>query len=69
MNSPHNRSQTLSVDVGHVQTGLWCPRCLLPSGYRADLLALGPSGVATIGTISRCDEGDGHPLRLPGDLA
>lgn len=67
MNSPHDRSQTLSVDVGHVETGLWCQRHLKPSGYRANLLSLGPSGVSVIGTISRCDDGD-HPLRLTGDL-
>lgn len=68
MNTPHGMSSALTIDVGRVKTGLWCPRCLKPSGYRAELLTMSTRGVSIIGTITRCDEGD-HPLRLPGDLA
>lgn len=68
MNAPSNSSKALSVDLGPLTTGLWCPRCLKPSGWTAQLLSLRPSGVSVIGTISRCYDGD-HPLRLPGDLA
>lgn len=69
MKPPPAASTPVSIDVGRVETGLWCDRCLLPSGYRAELLTLGTHGVAVIGTIARCDNGEGHPLRLPGDLA
>lgn len=68
MNSPRNRSATVSVDLGPVETGLWCERCLLPSGWRAPLLSISTSGVAVIGTIARCHDGD-HPLGAAGDLA
>lgn len=68
MNSSRKASITLSIDVGRVETGLWCDRCLKPSGYRAHLVTLSRGGVSEIGTISRCNDGD-HPLRLPGDLA
>lgn len=67
MNHPTTGRVTLSVDLGAVTTGLWCPRCLKPSGWTGELLSLRPSGVSVIGTISRCHDGD-HPLRLPGDL-
>lgn len=68
MNPPQASEMVLTVDEGHVETGLWCDRCSLPSGWRAPLLTLTGQGVRTIGTISRCYDGD-HPLRLPGDLA
>jgi hypothetical protein len=68
MKSSRRGAVDLCVDEGHVETGLWCPRCLKPSGWRAPLVLLSEKGVTLIGTISRCLDGD-HPLRLPGDLA
>lgn len=49
------------VDEAKLETGLWCPHCLLPSGWRVPLLTLSLAGVGQFGTIARCYECD-RPL-------
>ncbi len=49
------------VEVGEPTTGLWCPRCNLPSGYEAPLYTMWDSGIGRIGTLRRCHDCD-HPL-------
>ena len=47
---------TVVVDEDNVETGLWCQRCLLPSGWRVPVLSLSLLGVGQLGVIARCDE-------------
>lgn len=46
----------IAIDEAKLETGLWCQRCLLPSGWRAPLLTMSMSGVGVIGTIARCHD-------------
>ena len=41
--------------------GLWCPQCLLPSGYAVDLFVLSTSGITALGTVRKCHD-CGSPL-------
>jgi hypothetical protein len=45
----------INVVPGSVTTGLWCPKCLLPSRYETNLYLLFESGPHCIGPASRCD--------------
>lgn len=48
----------LTVYVGTPRVGGWCPICLLPTAYEADLLALTEDGVKVVGVARGCTEGD-----------
>ncbi|AEL19954.1 hypothetical protein SEA_TAPIOCA_26 [Mycobacterium phage Tapioca] len=45
-------------DYDHLETGLWCPHCLKPSGYRLPLKRLSLCGVSDFGTLRKCDDCD-----------
>ena len=47
-----------------LRMGLWCPKCLLPSGYEADVVVLTETGVSPGGTIRGCSESD-DPTHFP----
>lgn len=49
---------------GVLNTGLWCPKCLLPSGYEVNVYAFPATGVAQprlLGTLRKCYDCD-EPL-------
>jgi hypothetical protein len=48
----------LEVALGLPRVGLWCPICLLPSGYEADAFILTETGVSPAGTVRGCSESD-----------
>lgn len=52
----------IQPDLDHLETGIWCSRCNLPSGWRAPIVALSHAGVGTLGTITRCGDCD-QPIR------
>jgi hypothetical protein len=52
---------TVVVDDEKLETGLWCGRCLLPSGWRVPILGMSIDGVYQLGTIARCRDCD-RPL-------
>jgi hypothetical protein len=58
-------STALKVLVSGVPTlGLWCPACLLPSGYQLRVYAVGHSSVFLVGTTRACHD-CGAPLPPP----
>lgn len=46
------------VHVGQPTLGLWCPYCLLSSGYSAPLHQLSMDGVTQLGTLRKCYDCD-----------
>lgn len=44
----------LHLFAGEPIFGLWCPSCLLPSGYQVDLFAVSLEGVRAMGPARRC---------------
>ena len=52
------------IMAGDLTLGLWCPYCLLPSGYSAPLYRLSPDGVSDHGTLRKCYDCDSP---LPAD--
>lgn len=48
---------------GEQRCGLWCPKCLLPSGIEVFLYVLRDDGPQCVGKVHRCDE-CGSPLSL-----
>ncbi|AOE44351.1 hypothetical protein SEA_EYRE_72 [Gordonia phage Eyre] len=52
---------TLTLGESELEAGVWCPRCNLPSGWRAPLLGLSERGVTRLGTVARCIDCD-QPL-------
>jgi len=52
---------TLHITPGTAITGLWCPRCLLPSLVLVPLNSLTPQGVSTFGSFAYCDGCRGCP--------
>jgi hypothetical protein len=44
-----------------VFTGVWCPRCLLPSAVLVPLHNLNPEGLTTFGTFTYCPGCRGCP--------
>ena len=42
------------VTPGTPVPGLWCPYCLLPSGYQVPMLAISPHGVTVVGHMAEC---------------
>lgn len=46
----------IAIDESRLETGLWCQRCLLPSGWRAPLLGTTSCGVGELGVIERCSD-------------
>lgn len=57
-------SLTIVLDEARLETGLWCHRCLLPSGWRIPLLTLTVAGIGQLGVLARCDDCD-NPLGTP----
>lgn len=53
---------------GTPRTGLWCPKCLLPSGYDVVVYGLFESGPQPMGRIRECDD-CGAPLPPDQDAA
>lgn len=41
-----------------IETGLWCPHCLNPSGYVLPLKRLSESGVSDFGSLRKCHDCD-----------
>ena len=41
-----------------VETGLWCPHCLKPSGYVLPMKRLTESGVSDFGSLRKCHDCD-----------
>ena len=58
------RTLVIEVDTDKLQLGLWCPKCLLPSGYEVPLITLSESGVGQLGMLRRCHDCD-SPLGTP----
>lgn len=58
--------QPVLVEVANtsLRVGLWCPKCLLPSGYEADVVLLTETGVSPGGTLRGCSESD-DPTHFP----
>lgn len=56
----------IHFDESKLETGLWCPDCNLPSGWRVPLLSLSESGVGQFGTIARCYDCE-RPLNPEAD--
>ena len=50
------RSLTIRIDFGTPRLNVWCPICLVPSGYEVDLLRITERGVSIFGRASRCTE-------------
>ncbi|QFG15026.1 hypothetical protein PBI_QUEENHAZEL_18 [Mycobacterium phage QueenHazel] len=48
--------------TGEPQLGLWCPKCLKPSGYRVPLYHVTLAGVTNAGAVDRC-YAHGGPLQ------
>ena len=48
----------LEPDLDPVQTGIWCPRCNLPSGWRVPLIGISTSGIGHLCPITRCGDCD-----------
>ncbi|SKD94290.1 Uncharacterised protein [Mycobacteroides abscessus subsp. massiliense] len=48
----------LHISPGTPETGLWCPRCLKPSGYALPLYVLGAEGPWRIATVRKCHDCD-----------
>jgi hypothetical protein len=44
--------------------GLWCPTCLLPTAFEADVVVLSEDGVSTLGTFRGCENSD-DPTHYP----
>jgi hypothetical protein len=44
--------------------GLWCPTCLLPTAFEADVVVLSEDGVSTLGTFRGCEDSD-DPTHYP----
>ncbi|BBU22165.1 hypothetical protein [Mycobacterium xenopi] len=42
------------LEPGTPRTGLWCPKCMLPSGYEVALYGLFESGPRTVAWARRC---------------
>lgn len=57
-------SITLTADVDKAEVGIWCHRCLRPSGVRFPLIGMTASGVAQMGMLETCVdcEDDGAEL-------
>lgn len=51
----------LQLTAGTVITGLWCPRCLLPSVVLVPLSSLSRQGVTTFGPFAYCNGCRGCP--------
>ncbi|AAN12577.1 gp16a [Mycobacterium phage Che9c] len=47
--------------TGEPEVGLWCPKCLLPSGYRVPLYHISINGISDWGAITKCHD-CGGPL-------
>jgi hypothetical protein len=48
----------LIVTPGALTCGLWCPYCLLPSGYVVGMYVMGAVGPHRIATMRRCYDCD-----------
>lgn len=46
----------IHIAPGTPTVGLWCPRCLLPSGVEIPVHTLAASGVGQLAVIRRCTE-------------
>lgn len=48
----------MTIQIGYNEPvfGLWCERCLKPSGYKVPVYWLQESGVSEFGCIERCDD-------------
>ncbi|AXN51245.1 hypothetical protein DSM43518_04787 [Mycobacterium marinum] len=46
----------LHLEPGEPTLGLWCPTCMLPSGYEVRVYAFSASRCGLIGTIRRCHD-------------
>lgn len=55
----------IHITPGTPRFGLWCPACLLPSGYEVPMHTLTRSGVGTLGVIRRCHDCDEPLLNEP----
>lgn len=49
----------LRLWTGEPEAGLWCPKCLKPSGIRVPLYSVSEQGVSTLGTLSTCHDHQG----------
>jgi hypothetical protein len=49
------------ISAGHPETGLWCPRCLLPARVRITVYMISEDGSSPICTQDWCTECDGEP--------
>lgn len=54
----------LHVVPGTPTLGLWCPKCLLPSGYEVGLYILCSDGPRRIGKVRECHD---CAVPLPAD--
>lgn len=48
----------VTIDPGTPEFGQWCDTCQLPSGVRVPLSIIGVDGVATLGYVHLCDQGE-----------
>jgi uncharacterized protein YbdZ (MbtH family) len=48
-----------SLWIGEPEVGLWCPRCALPSGWRAAIYHVSEQGVSRFGEITQCYDHQG----------
>lgn len=46
----------IHVVPGSVTTGLWCPECLLPSGYEQHAYTLREDGPHRLLTVRKCHD-------------
>lgn len=55
----------LVLEPGEPREGAWCPTCLLPSAFEADLLSLTDEGVSLTAVVSYCDRCEQWEQRDP----
>jgi hypothetical protein len=54
--SPDGRSIAVRLVPGTPETGLWCSRCLLPSGIRVPVHALTATGPRKVTEVTACTD-------------
>lgn len=58
----------LSADIDNIEYGLWCERCLNPSGFKVPVVELSHDGVAVCGVMESCVDCDERDGEFSGEL-